>query len=204
MSAEAIANVTTAIQTRLEAALKAAADPGTVFVGPLDNPGAQGASLILFPYRIVPNANLRNTPHRVPAAVSPPTIAYPNALPLDIYYLISVGIKAGVAEAPLLRVLGFVMQVMQGEPVLPAQFVTSGGTRVVLAPDPVRVTLEPLTTEEISRIWALFPVANYRTSLVYLASPVWIDPATEPLEAGRVVFEQPHVGQRAQPIEFAR
>jgi hypothetical protein len=40
----------------------------------------------------------------------------------------------------------------------------------------IRVTLDPLTTEESSRIWALFPAANYRTSVAYVASPVWIDP----------------------------
>ena len=40
----------------------------------------------------------------------------------------------------------------------------------------MQVSLEPLSTEEMSRIWTLFPTANYRTSVAYIASPVWIDP----------------------------
>src|SRR5262245_37227938 len=45
MSAEAIFHVTLALRTRLHQALIAAGDPGAVFVGPLDDPDAQGASL---------------------------------------------------------------------------------------------------------------------------------------------------------------
>ena len=72
MTAEAISRVTSALQARLQAALVAAADPGSVFVGPFDDPQAQAASLSVFPYRIVPNASLRNTEHRVPSPTSPP------------------------------------------------------------------------------------------------------------------------------------
>ena len=59
------------------------------------------------------------------------------------------------------------MQALQAEPEL---------TGAAVDHETVRVTLEPLTTEEASRIWALFPTANYRTSIAYLATPVWIDP----------------------------
>ena len=41
--------------------------------------------------------------------------------------------------------------------------------------DQVRLTLEAVTTEELAHIWALFPNTNYRTSVVYVASPVRID-----------------------------
>ena len=40
-----------------------------------------------------------------------------------------------------------------------------------MSQETVHVSLEPLTTEETSRIWALFPTANYRTSVAYLATP---------------------------------
>ena len=50
-------------------------------------------------------------------------------------------------------------------------------TGQMLAHETVHVSLEPLSTEEISRIWALFPTANYRTSIAYLATPVWQRPA---------------------------
>lgn len=191
MTADAIARVTGALQARLQAALVAASDPGGVFVGPFDDPQAQAATLSLFPYRIVPNASLRNTEHRVPvASPPPPSIVYRDALPLDLYYLISVGSRPGTSEEPLLRALGFAIQALQVEPDLPAATVTSGGMQVSLEPDPVRVTFEPLSTDEVSRIWALFPTANYRTSVAYLVSPVWIDPPTPPIVAAPVLQDR--------------
>jgi hypothetical protein len=41
----------------------------------------------------------------------------------------------------------------------------------------VRLTLDPISNEEMGRVWTLFPTENYRTSVIYIASPVWIDPA---------------------------
>jgi hypothetical protein len=54
-----------------------------------------------------------------------------------------------------------------------------------------RLSLEPTTTEEMSRIWSLFPTVNFRTSVVYLASPVWIDPAVV-RTVGPPVLREPH------------
>jgi hypothetical protein len=65
-----------------------------------------------------------------------------------------------------------------------------------VAYETVRVSLEPLTTEEASRIWALFPTANYRTSVAYLATPVWIDPPTEAPTAPPVVEDQLYAGSK--------
>ena len=62
----------------------------------------------------------------------------------------------------------------------------------------VRVTLEPLTTEESSRIWTLFPTANYRTSIAYLATPVWIDPPQVIPLAPPVLEDQLVAGSKAQ------
>jgi hypothetical protein len=198
MTADAIARVTAALQARLQGALIAAADPGNVFVGPFDDPQAQAASLSLFPYRIVPNASLRNTEHRVPSPTPPPpTIVYRDALPLDLYYLVSVGSRPGTSEEPLLRVLGFAIQALQSNPDLPGATVTAGGMHVSLEPDVVRVTFEPLSTDEISRIWALFPTANYRTSVAYVVSPVWIDPPAPPLVASPVLLDRLKAGQGA-------
>ena len=198
MSADALFRVTEAIRSRLQTALVAAGDPGTVFIGPLDDPDAAGASLILFLYRIVPNASLRNAEHRVPSVSPPPPyVFHRDALPLDLYYLITVGTRPGTGEEPLLRVLGFVIQALQGTPDLPGSVITPGGMRISLEPDVVRVTFEPLSTDEISRIWALFPTANYRTSIAYLASPVWIDPPAVAVPASRVLQDTLRTAQRA-------
>jgi hypothetical protein len=186
VSADAILNVTLALRKRLEIALTKSTVPGTVFVGPLDDPDASNAALILFLYRIVPNASLRNREHSVVTSTPPPVI-YRNALPLDLYFLVTVGTKPGSSEETLLKALGFAMQEMQGDPEL---------TGPAVKHQAVHVSLEPLSTEEASRIWALFPTANYRTSIAYLATPVWIDPQQpEPL-AARVTEDQLLAGHR--------
>ena len=99
MKADAIKRVTEALKKRLEDALAAAAMPGTVFVGPLDVPDVGNAALILFLYRVVPNASLRNREHRVPSSTPPPPVeVFRNSLPLDLYYLITVGTMPGTSE----------------------------------------------------------------------------------------------------------
>lgn len=182
MKADGIKLVTEALKKRLESALAAASMPGTVFVGPLDDADASGAALVLFLYRIAPSASLRNREHRVPSSTPPPVVeVFRNALPLDLYYLVTVGTTPGSSEETPLHFLGVAMQALQAEPEL---------TGAKVNHETVHVTLEPLTTEEASRIWALFPTANYRTSVAYLATPVWIDPLSPEPVAGRVMEDQ--------------
>lgn len=184
MNADALLRVTKTLRERLEQV----AGAGKVYVGPLDDQDAAGASLILFLYRISPNPNLRNREHRVPAAAPmPPVVVFGNALPLDLYYLVTVGKTPGDDEEALLETLGAAMQALQLDPEL-----TGPGVGY----ETVHVSLDPLTTEETSRIWALFPTANYRTSIVYVASPVWIDPKAPAVVGAPVVKDSVDVGAR--------
>jgi hypothetical protein len=190
VNADAILRVSNAMRERLQQALAAAGDPGGVFVGPLDDADAQGASLILFLYRVIPSAPLRNEEHTVAAPNPPPQVlVYRDALPLDLYYLLTVGTTPGASEEIRLQSLGFAMQNLQVDPVLAGPTVQY---------EPVRLSLETLTTEETSRIWALFPTANFRTSVAYLATPVWIDPPHPQPAAARVVRDSLNAGQRAR------
>ena len=185
MSADAIFQATKALRERLEQV----AGAGKVFIGPLDDPDVGNSTLILFLYRIVPNASLRNREHRVPSQPpSPPVTVFGNALPLDLHFLLTVGTTPGGNEETLLKTLGAAMQALQRDPEL-----TAPG----LGYEAVHLSLDPLTTEETSRIWALFPTENYRTSIAYLATPVWID-AKLPEAAGDVVkTDRLDVGARA-------
>jgi hypothetical protein len=193
MSAEAIRNVTEALRLRLLSAIRASGDlNGTVYVGPLDNPDAAGASLILFLYRLVPNAALRNREHRVAAANPPPAVVYRDALPLDLYYLVTIGTRQGVAEEPLLIGLGYAIRELKSNSNLIGSHVFHQSIN-----DSINVSLEPLTTEEISRVWALFPNANYRTSIAYLATPVWIDPVQPSVPAKPVIQDTLLAGHHA-------
>jgi hypothetical protein len=190
VKADAILRVTELLRKRLETALVNSGTPGTVFVGPLDDAEASGAALVLFLYRIVPNPNLRNSEHRPPSTVAPP-IVYKNSLPLDLYYLITVGTTSEANEETPLRWLGYAIQAIQAAPDLVGPDVGQ---------ETIHVTLEPLSTEEASRIWALFPTANYRTSVAYLATPVWLDPPDVPPLAARVIEDQLLAGVRTGEV----
>ena len=181
MKADAILRVTEALKKRLEAALASSGVPGSVFVGPLDDADVSGAALILFLYRVTPNASLRNREHRVPTLGIPPVLVFQNSLPLDLFFLITVGTTPGASEEIPLRALGYAMQALQAAPDL---------NGAAVGHETVRLSLEPLTTDEASRIWTLFPTANYRTSIAYLATPVWIDPPLAAVEAAPVVEDQ--------------
>ena len=191
MKGNAILRVTEALRERLKTALAASSVPGTVFVGPLDDADANGAALILFLYRIVPNASLRNREHHVAVTGIPPVLVFHNALPLDLYFLVTVGTKPGASEETPLQALGFVIQALQAAPELVGPAVEH---------ETVRVTLEALSTEEASRIWALFPTANYRTSIAYLATPVWIDPVLPEIAGAPVVEDRLRSGSRISEL----
>jgi hypothetical protein len=185
MDYNAINRVTAALKTLLEAAL----DPlGTgmqhVFVGPLDDTAGDKLNLHLFLYRLAVNPDLRSTDHIVPSATpsQPPTI-YRGSLPLDLYYLLTVSTKGSTDELGDLTMLGQAMQALNDAPVLSGASVKN---------ETARITLDPVGTDEMSRVWTLFPTANYRTSVVYLVSPVWIDPAI-PQTVGTPVVEEPHL-----------
>lgn len=195
MRADAIERVTKSLRKRLErAVIRAGTSSGSsepVFVGPLDDPDSTGAMLILFLYRIVPNANLRNNDRRLDLGNGKGIASVKGSLPLDLYYLLSVGTMPNASEIIPLRTLGFAMRELHQLPLL--NVAESGQTS-----ETTRVTLEPLSTEESGRIWALFPAVNYRTSVAYLVSPVWIDP-DEPEDVGPpVVQDSLQAGSKAE------
>jgi hypothetical protein len=194
MKTDAINRVTKALRDRLVAALAPPPpqlpNSGDVFIGPLDDANATGAKLILFLYRVLPNPTLRNHEHRIPSTdPAQPAIVYQNALPLDLYFLLTVGTNPTGSEEVLLSGLGIAMQALQLAPEL-------GGA--TLDYEDVRVSLEPLTTDEMSRIWSLFPTANYRTSVAYVASPVWIDPPLPQAPAPPVTQDSLRAGSLLQ------
>jgi hypothetical protein len=185
MNGDAIQVVSQALQDRLTAALAAATPPiaGTVFVGPLNDANAAGAALVVFLYRIAINPDLRSDEHRLPPATDggPPEVRT-GGLPLDLYYLLTVGSAEADNELEGLRTLGFAMQSLNDSPNL---------VGVPVEGETVRLSLDAVTSEEMSRVWTLFPTENYRTSVIYIATPVWIDPAQSQQPATPVIRE-PH------------
>jgi hypothetical protein len=180
MSSDAFSIVTEAIRNRIQVALAGPAPP-SVHVGPLDDLAAKDARLVLFLYRVSVNAELRNAGHRV---ISPNAggaiILFEKAVPFDLHYLVTASPSNERDDIQGLRDLGIAIQALNHEPDL------VGGA---LAGETVHLSIEAMPTEEMGRIWALFPAANYRTSIVVLATPVWIDPIQPSPPAKPVTFE---------------
>jgi hypothetical protein len=163
--------VTEAIRDLMTATLHEAmnAPPGTfsVYIGPPDADQDQD-ELLLFAMRVTPSAESRNA-ERIrpfPTAADPPRRVEP-AVPLDVHYLVTAGSPRNSTARDGLRRLGTAIQAIEAaSPIsLPAFF-----------QDAVWLSIEPLSTDELSRIWGLFPSFNCRTSFVFRASPIWIDP----------------------------
>lgn len=180
MSADVLNQLTRALQLLLHDAVKRSPPPvdpsQTVAIGTPEDDDKLPVRLLLF--HVEPNREQRNDKR---LAVAPDNAAQ-NSIPLDVRYLIVVNrLSAGpdVQDTNELSNLGRIIAKLQAEPTI---------TGSLLPGQNVRLTPEPYPLEELSRIWSLFPKAAYRPSVVYLASPVFVD--AEPLVRGRPVVSR--------------
>lgn len=184
MSAMILRTVAEALRDRIAAATSL--DGKKIHVGPLDDDDARDADLVLFLYRVSANADLRGAGHtRAPVNPRDPVARFPLALPLDAHFLLTASPSSAGEDLDGLDRLGEVLQALNDVPDL------VGGA---LGGDVVRISLEAATTEEMGRIWSLFPTANYRTSVALLATPLWIDPARSAVAGAPVIDETYRVG----------
>lgn len=137
----------------------------------LEQPGANGAPLLsLYCYQVVPNASLRNQPHRqIGDHLRHPPLA------LDLHYLLTP-----LASTPgdSLALLGRAAQILAAASPITAPFLASDlqptGTEL-------RIELDPVPLEELTRLWSAFNQA-YHLSLAYRAQYVAIDSVRPPLD----------------------
>ena len=139
-------------------------------------PNADQARLSLYLYQVTPSAHLNNHP-MIPAG--PGRQQYP-PLSLNLYYLLTP-----ISQAPEdnLVILGRCLQVLAANSIIRANFLDSW-----LRPEPpeVRVTINPVSLEELTRVWNAFN-ETYRLSVCYLVQVVSIDSARTPQDEQPVV-----------------
>lgn len=181
--------VTEAIRDLLSAALHERPTPQLphppntfqVYIGPPDADQDKD-ELILFPMRVTPSAESRNAERvrRFPKITDPPR-RLDMALPIDLHYLVTAGSPQNTTHEDGLRRLGQAIRAIEtASPIsVPSAF-----------QDAVWLSLEPLSSDELSRIWGLFPNFNCRTSFIFRASPIWIDPLHIPDAAQPVISDR--------------
>lgn len=166
----AIDAVTAAIIDRIKASLGSQQGvPATSFTISLASPdeGASEAALVLFLYLVTPDPELRNAKRLrpYPDPDDPPRLFAP-AVPLELRFLVTTGAGAATGMTGLARLAGAIRAIEAGSPLaVPAAF-----------QEAVWLSLLPLTSDEMARIWGLFPNENCRTSFAFRAAPVWVDP----------------------------
>ncbi len=184
---QAIASVTATLQSILQNGVTTQSDLGDaqVTILPLDK--ARGSNtfnqLNLFLYMVVRNAAWANAD--MPRQVQPGEVAYP-PLPLTLYYLITAfGRDDDVAQPFGHELLGKAMSVLHDHPVLSADDIR-GATQVLLPGsdldrqvERLRITLHPLSIDELSKLWTGFAM-QYRLSAAYEVSVALIESSRSP------------------------
>ena len=150
-----IAAISTALHEIIAAAVGQGVMGGAVRLGPPRpvEPGETEVNICF--YRIEPNAAWRNRPMASRTGGGFASVETPSAF--DLHYLIAF---AG-EELARQTMIADVLTALTARPVL-------GGE------DAIRLTPEPLSLEDITRLWSAFQVP-LRPSLHYVASPVVLE-----------------------------
>jgi hypothetical protein len=174
---------------------------------PLDNArrSATGHQLNLFLYQVLPDAAFRN--QHMPRQIKPGETGFP-VLPLMLYYLLTAySDDEDDTNAHLL--LGEAMGVLHDHPLLGSAEIRNATSPITELADSdlhdqierVRITLQPLTFEDMSKLWTTFQT-HYRVSAAYQVSVVLIESTRSPRtplpvlkrgEDDRGVISQPDV-----------
>ncbi len=136
----------------------------------------------LFLYQILPNAAWRNMD--IPQRVKPGETAMP-PLALNLYYMLTAYSQDDNVDPPATstlshRLLGRAMSALYDNAILFPGDIAQALPKSELQDqvERVRITLQPLTVEEIFRLWSGFQ-SQYRISVAYEVSVVLID-STQP------------------------
>ena len=147
---------------------------------PLDNArrSTTGNQINLFLYQVIPDSALRNQdmPHRT----KPGERGHP-PLPLVLYYLLTA-YSDDEDDTSAHRLLGEAMGVLHDHPLLGAAEIKNATSPIADLVDSdlheqierVRITLQPLTFEDMSKLWTTFQT-HYRVSAAYQVSVVLIE-----------------------------
>jgi hypothetical protein len=161
------------------------ATPITVTLAPpdvkVDN--VSGRRLNLYLFQVTENASLKN--QEIPGQGNPGAYGRP-PLSLDLHYLMTAYAESHTgpdSDLVAQQVLGNAMRVLSDYAILPPDLHQKDDPAQPTILDPVllseyeriKITLQPVSIEEISKIWTAMPHADFRRSVLYQVSVVQIE-----------------------------
>ena len=193
-----IAAVTSTLRTMLFTGVSPVVSLNDVTTMPLDRAreGKTGNQLNIFLYRTAINGDLRSLP---PQGLQPREDGYPS-LPLALFYLVTA-YGTDDDDAVGHQLLGAAMRVLHDRPLLSSTdlFNALNTSDLYRQVERVRITSQPLSVDELSRLWTTFQT-QYRISAAYQASVVFIDSLRPARTPAPVLTRGPDdVGPQAQP-----
>ena len=141
----------------------------------LESPKTAGTNqLTLFLYKVVESPELKNAERSVVTMADGSLVEKRAPLTLDAYYLLTAHAKPDLLEAH--QALSRAMRVFFDHGVLHGSVLRAqGGKKGLTADSVLRITLNPITMEDMTRIWSVFPDTPYELSVTYLVTPVIIE-----------------------------
>jgi hypothetical protein len=141
----------------------------------LESPkNGEGKVLTLFLYKVLENPDFKNAPGSSVTAGNGKLEEKRAPLTLDLYYLLTAHAKEaelGKAHTALAQA----MRVFYDNGVLSGSLLRTHEPPGLTAASTLRLTLNPMTMEDMSRIWSVFPDTPYQISVSYLVTPVPIE-----------------------------
>jgi hypothetical protein len=169
----------------------------------LSSPKSQNPKrLTLFLYKVLENAYLKNAESSTPTTdINGILIQNQAPLTVDLYYLLTAHSHGtnGMFEAH--KALSRAMRVLYDNGILRGSLLhTVDATTGLTADSVLRVTLNPITMEDMTRIWSVFPDTPYEISVTYLVTPVEIESARQ-FGTAPVVDQIHEQGQRGAELQ---
>lgn len=131
-----------------------------------DNTISNGVSV--FPYRIFVNGA-----HRLPTGrLNSNGQRSKNKLPVEFHCLITMWGQDATLQNTL---AGWVMRILEDNPVLPATLLNSAAANVFSQDETVDIAFAELSTEDLFRIWDVLGVNVYQLSIPYLIRIIELD-----------------------------
>lgn len=161
-------------------------------------PGAN--RLTLFLYKVLENPDFKNANSPALTTTADGKLVETRApLTLDLYYLLT----AHSGNASLIQAhtaLSRAMRVFYDNGVLQGSVLRSDDPSKGLTADAtLRLTLNPISMEDMTRVWSVFPDTPYEISVTYLVTPVAIE-STRTQESPPVVDQFHEHGQRGAEL----